>query len=380
MAKEFKMPDFMEGNDPAEIQLRMMEQLPDDIDTMPGGFPYDFTMPTAIVKSELIQYYGMRILMMMFPQYAWGEWLDLHGEQVKVYRKGAAHAGGNIKVYGTAETIIREGTTFCTPVYEDGISFDFKAVRDVKIEEDGTVLVPVISVNGGEIYNVGKGAITLLPKPITGVASVINEEKMTGGTDPESDEELYKRIKMEYDGEGSSFVGNDRDYIRWATSVDGVKDCIVIPTYNGPGTVKLIIVGEDSEVNETMLEGVRKKILGENRSDRLLPAGCAELLVTGPEWVELHYVITDVVFESSITSVEKVAEDFYELLENYYKTGKEKGQLSYNQIRSLITQIEGVSDYGNFTMNGAQDNITLNQEEFPKTVSATINQHTGGGK
>ena len=40
--------------------------LPDGIDDMPGGFPYDFTMPTAIEKSELIQFHLVRTLMLMF--------------------------------------------------------------------------------------------------------------------------------------------------------------------------------------------------------------------------------------------------------------------------------------------------------------------------
>ena len=75
---EFEVPDFIDGSTPEDIQERMMANLPEDIDDMPGGFPYDFTMPSAIEKSELIQFHLVRALMAAFPQYAWGEWLDLH--------------------------------------------------------------------------------------------------------------------------------------------------------------------------------------------------------------------------------------------------------------------------------------------------------------
>lgn len=68
---EFVPPDFVSGSNPEEIQERMMNNLPADIDDMPGGFPYDFTMPTALEKSELIQFHLVRTLMLMFPMWAW---------------------------------------------------------------------------------------------------------------------------------------------------------------------------------------------------------------------------------------------------------------------------------------------------------------------
>ena len=83
---EFVAPDFVSGSNPEEIQERMMNNLPADIDDMPGGFPYDFTMPTALEKSELIQFHLVRTLMLMFPMWAWDEWLDLHGRQKGISR------------------------------------------------------------------------------------------------------------------------------------------------------------------------------------------------------------------------------------------------------------------------------------------------------
>lgn len=86
MSYEFTPPEFVDGAEPEEIQQRMMDALPDGIDDMPGGFPYDFTMPTAIEKSELIQFHLVRTLMLMYPQYAWDEWLDLHAAAAGVER------------------------------------------------------------------------------------------------------------------------------------------------------------------------------------------------------------------------------------------------------------------------------------------------------
>ena len=92
MAEEFVTPEFIDNSDPDTIQSRMMNNLPVDISDMPADFPYDFTMPTAIEISRLIQYNLTRTLMLMFPMWAWGEWLDLHGVSAKVTRKQASRA------------------------------------------------------------------------------------------------------------------------------------------------------------------------------------------------------------------------------------------------------------------------------------------------
>ena len=57
MQPEFIRPDFIENNSADEIHQRMMNNLPADIDDMPGGFPYDFTKPAALEKDEFINYH-----------------------------------------------------------------------------------------------------------------------------------------------------------------------------------------------------------------------------------------------------------------------------------------------------------------------------------
>lgn len=66
---DFVPPEFVSDSNPEDIQERMMTSLPADIDDMPGGFPYDFTMPTALEKSELIQFHLVRTIMLMFPMW-----------------------------------------------------------------------------------------------------------------------------------------------------------------------------------------------------------------------------------------------------------------------------------------------------------------------
>lgn len=112
MQPEFTKPEFIENNSAEEIHERMMNNLPPDIDDMPGGFPYDFTKPAALEKDEFINYHLVRALMIAFPQYAWDEWLDLHGQQVHLERHQPESASGKVKVTGKAGAVIAAGTVF----------------------------------------------------------------------------------------------------------------------------------------------------------------------------------------------------------------------------------------------------------------------------
>ena len=68
---EFEVPEFVSESDSDQIQERMMGNLPADISDMEGDFPYDFTMPTAIEISQLVQFNLVRCLMVAFPEYSW---------------------------------------------------------------------------------------------------------------------------------------------------------------------------------------------------------------------------------------------------------------------------------------------------------------------
>ena len=104
---EFIQPDFMHGSTEAEIHERMMANLPDDIDDMPGGFPYDFTMPAAIEKSEFINYHMARALMIAFPQYAWSAGTSSKTgstARLRAYQNNRNSRSGDFSRYGILHT------------------------------------------------------------------------------------------------------------------------------------------------------------------------------------------------------------------------------------------------------------------------------------
>lgn len=367
MQPEFIHPDFMDGTSADDIHRRMMAELPDDIDDMPGGFPYDMTRPTAIEKSELINFHLLRALMIAYPQYAWDEWLDLHGQQVHLTRHEAARATGVVTVTGSAGTELPAGTVFCTTATNDGPSIEFQSDADAAIPEGGSIDINVTAVEAGTNSNVKADTVILLMKPINNITSITNKDGITGGTERETDDDFYDRIAVEYSN-SMTYLGNDTDYKRWAKEA-GAWDCIVDPAWKGPGTVRLVLVdGNGQPANKELIDAVFNHIVSPaDRAARLLPTGCAELTCAAATTVSVNYTCTGLIYDSEHTSIEEITAQFEALVKTKYEEAKANNVLRYNDIRPLLADISGVTDFSEFMMNGSMNNITLANIEYPAT-------------
>lgn len=375
MAVEFNAPDFVQNSDPETIHERMMSYLPADISAMPGDFPYDFTKPTAIELSQFIQLRIVRALMIAFPEYAWESWLDMHGDHVHVKRRDANKASGVITVQGEAGVTIPAGTIFCVPATDGRMAIEYETDKEVKLAGE-PIDIPITAVAAGKASNVAANTVSIMLDPMEGILSITNKEPITGGTEIEDDASYYERIHAEYEGV-SSYVGNDSDYIRWAKEVTGIGDCIVVPAWNGPGTVKLILVDSNGQpANKQLLDAVYEHIVSpSDRSQRLLPSGDATLTVEAATNKGIRYVCTGLLLEN--TSLEVVQEAFKKEVMAVYTEAKEEGVLRYNDVRPVLSRIIGVEDFEDFRMNDGYKNIPLGSGEYAYTESVEFSE--GGG-
>lgn len=363
---EFKNPDFIENNSADEIHERMMNNLPADIDDMPGGFPWDFTRPAALEKDEFINYHLVRSIMIAFPEYAWDEWLDLHGRQVHLPRHEPEKASGNVLVIGTPGTELLSGTIFCTAATDTGPSIEFYSLHDAVIGESGNITIMIEAVESGTDSNVAANTIVLMAKSNKNVTAVTNPEAITGGTERETDNDYYDRIAAEFQN-SMTYLGNDVDYIRWAKAA-GAGDCIVVPAAEGPGTVKLVLVDANGKpANEKLIADVYDFIVSPNdRTKRLLPTACSKLLCEPATTVQINFTITGLVYDET-TDIEQIKIDFSEAVKKIYEQAKHESVLRYNDVRPIISDITGVEDFAEFFMNGEMKNMQLGSEEYPET-------------
>ena len=88
-----------------------------------------------------------------------------------------------------------------------------------------SVTVPVEAVAAGPDGNVNSGAVVIMPTPPPGVDGVVNETPITGGQDPENDDQLRDRAKHALERKGNATL----NAIKFAVlDVDGVEGVEVV--------------------------------------------------------------------------------------------------------------------------------------------------------
>lgn len=369
---EYKAPAFLQGQSAAEIHSRMLAALPADIDTSEGQFIWDFTMPTALEKAEMIEFQLNEAIKEMFPFYASGHWLDLHGANRGITRKEALPAYGQVLVKGTVGTVIPAKTSLFTSGTAEKAAIEFITDTEAVIGETGSVLIPVTAVVPGLSGNVAAETILLTGNIIAGIAEVSNPEATQGGVEEEEDEALRARIVTYDQNQGVSFVGSLADYKRWALEVDGVGAVTVIPPTDASGKIQLLLVDSKGDIADaTLCTAVNQHIMSPDKPEQRLAPINALLEVKAPTALTVNINSTIVI--DSTTTVTAVKTAFTNRLKEIYPEAVAAGSLKYSQVANLLLQIPGVLDYSNLKINNGTINLTISANQYPVTGQVVFN-------
>jgi len=376
MSIEFKAPSFLNDQDAETIHKRMMEELPPDIDDTEGGFPWDFTKPTALEKAEMLEFHLTETLKIMFPMWAEDQWLDLHAKGRGLTRKPANPASGTLAITGVSGTTIPAGFKFAALAIGDQPAIEYETKEKYTMGEDGTVEVQVKAIEAGTKGNVPAGSINIMMTPIKGITSINNPAPITGGAEQESNDELRGRIDELDATSEASFVGSDGDYKRWAEEVPGVGTALPMPEWAGPGTVKVVVIDANGQpANAAIITEVYNNIMSPgDRLQRKAPIG-ATVTIVAPTAKDINYTFL-LEIQSGETEA-TVLERFKAQLQTYYIEAKKEGVVRYTKIGSILTSTSGVKDFTGLTINGGITNIILEEDEYP--VTGVIDPAGGGG-
>lgn len=359
---EIVIPDYL--NESADtIHARMIEMAPEGVTTIEGDIYWDCTRPAAEEKSKLEKIQLQNILRMAFPQSATGVYLDYLGEFKGLYKNEATYSTGNIQVTGTVGREIQAGSIFGTPSTSEKQSIQFKILENVTIDSNGNAILKAQCTTAGTIGNVAANSITILISRIDGIKSVNNIEAFTGGTDIEDEEHFRARV-MAADQE-EHLSGSDSDYVKWALEVDGVGSAYPIEEWNGPGTVKVLILDKNGQpATQTLIKTVQdyiypNKLSGQNRGGKA-PIGAVvtiDTLVTLSINVKAKYTFT------SSFDPQTVLNNLKADITPYLKQIKMNGIVNYNAIHGIVSsyilESKGIDDFTNLTINNVAANITL---------------------
>lgn len=365
--EKFTLPPFMDNSSVDEIHKRMLKSIPNDIDKGENGFLWDFTRPTAIEMSEIINFVLLQILMSVFPKWSNNMILDYHGENRGIYRKEAKCAIGAITVEGAKNTVIPKGSKFCTQSYMNEPSIEFETNEEAKIPESGSLDIDITAVCAGKSGNVAAETITLMSIPIKGITRVRNKEPTYYGYEQEDDEALKERISDYDKHQGESFVGSTWDYKRWAESVPGVGNAKVISAKDDTGLVRIALTDSNGmAASEKLCEDVYNFIMKPDAPDlRLVPVE-AHLKVTPPDIVSISIKVNvEIDIERKIETLKGAVA--YALTE-YYKIGCAEKEVKYSKIGAVLLSVEGINDYSNLLINDDIKNIAISDIQMPITT------------
>lgn len=366
MPYDLPIPDYL-NEDEETIHQRMLQKVPPGISKIEGDFFYDATRPGAVGKAQLVQFTLQNLLMLFFVQTSHGIYLDCLGQPRGVTRLQPTHSTGVVMLIGQPGTIISVGSVVTTQSSIEAPVVSFETIEEATIGGNGEVLLRAMCTEPGTEGNVPAGVITLMTEPIEGVSAVTNPEPLTGGTDEEDDDSLRERVLDAWRLPATS--GNKYHYKMWAREVPGVGDAKVFPVWDGPGTVKVVIVdGSKRAASPELIDTVF------NHIEEKRPIGAG---VTVASAIEKQINITTDVTLAGGHNIPQVKEVFEQAVVEFFKgIALTEGYVSYARLGGILLEIPGVGDYTNLKVNGGTGNVLLGEDETPVLGAVTLEEIT----
>lgn len=289
-----------------------------------------------------------------------GSHIDAFASIFGLVRSAGTRASVTITFTGTDNTVIPEGTWVVADTGER-----YPTLSAVTIS-GGTASAEAEAEQVGLSYNVDAGAISRLQSTIAGVNSVTNAAPAAGGSDAESDRAFYTRLHTMLSEPVAS--GNINNYKQWARECSGVGYVAVLPLWDGNGTVKVVLAGEDKlPVGEPIITAVAEHIEAER------PIG-ADVTVVSVSALTIT-VAASVTLEDS-ASEEVVQLDMGAALQQLFDslTVGAGETIRYNRVLAILLSLPGVVDCASMTLNGGKNNVVLTTEQVPQLGTVTITE------
>lgn len=325
------------------------------INTSEGSFASDMAAPVAL---EISKTYGAidRALQYMFLDGVEGAELDLRAGEYGITRKPGVKATGSITINGTNGVAIPEGTAAMT---DDGLRYLTDAAVTIA---DGSAAVTVTAERVGYMYNVSASQITRLYRNIIGVTAVTNTAT-AGGVDVETDDAMRARLLVRMRTPATS--GNAFHYQNWALEVTGIGAAKVLPLFDGPGTVRVLVVSPEREpVVSEIVDACAAHI------EEMRPIGADVTVVSA---LAHNITVTATVEVTTETTIAAVRTAFMDALTDYFRSvAFITNTISYNKITHLLMSVEGVVDFTALLVNANTINITIDDDSVPVLEGVTL--------
>lgn len=362
--------DYFRDESFDEILARLLDYISDEFDKRQGSHAYNMQAPTA---AELAQFY---IALDQVLTYGFAgpdmprEYLIRRAAELGISPTPATRATGKLTFTAQADVTIPEGTRVRTDSDEPIYAETTEASQALTAGQ--SVTLDARAVDAGANGNVSSDEYIIVTGNLAGVITVTNAEPFEGGTDEESTEALLNRYYSRAREPATS--GNVAHYRQWATSRPGVSIARVFPLWDGPGTVKVAIVGDDYTAPDSAIVADVQAYIdpnenGDGTGEAPIGAACTVVAV-GETAINVSATLTI----DSGANIGTITDEFTDALRTYLAklVEDEDNIVRYTQINGLLLDVKGVVDFSDLTLNGITGaNVEIGDEDVP--VVGTVN-------
>lgn len=197
-------------------------------------------------------------------------------------------------------------------------------------------------------------------------------EVLVDGEEDENRESLYKRYLQSFLTE--SFGGNIAQYKEKVNEIAGVGGCKVEPVWNGPGTVKVIVISsEHGACSEYLIQQIQKAAVPEEGGSGYGFAPIDHIVtIESVEAVAVN-VKTKISYMSGYSwsgigsaVKEKIAE-YLQTIADTWDSGDAdtKSTVYISKLQAAVLDVPGVVDITETRLNGTAANLVLNGNQIP---------------
>ena len=343
---------------------KMLDAVPDNVDKREGSIIYDALAPAALVMGQ--QSLDMaNVIKETYIKTASGEFLDYRAIEHGTSRYPATQTEAKAKVLNDKKE----------PLDNVQIGDKFASIGDspifyvvTKINSDLTIELTAETAGSSANSYIGQ-ILPVTPNDLLSWAEIT--EITAPARDVESDDHLRARLLSSQSW--IAYGGNVADYLDMTSKIDEVGAAQIYPTWNGGGTVKVVILNNDlMPASASLVQKVKNTLDPEDKQAEgygLAPIDHV-VTVTAPEIlkvdVSIQLQLTD---QANKVAVEKGIKDmlnelFSELRKDWNTINATVGRgyslsIYRSRILSKIMLIDGVADSQLPKLNGEDKDIHL---------------------
>lgn len=359
----------------------MLDNVPDDIDKREGSIIYDAVAPAAMVSAQQSLSLA-EILRQTYIKTAQGEFLDYRAVEHGTSRYAATNTevkarfndddGNPINV----EVGDRFASIAESPIFYTVIKANNDGTAEMQAEESGT------STNSylGQV-------LPVTPNDNLAWAEIV--EITIPARDEENDDHL--RARLLNTNSWVAYGGNVADYLDMTSKIHDVGATQVYPVWDGPGTVKLVILNNDlMPASQTLIKKVKEEIDPEDKETQgygLAPID-HRVTVTAPEAFRIDIAMNVTIVDSA--NIDSIRANIKTSLEELFKSLRKdwstinatigRGyQLTVyrSKILSRVMMLEGVANATMPRLNGKDEDLQLvfnnTTSQLPVLGEVTVN-------